>query len=79
MEEIGAGEKPNITWPENSVGGCTATQLSPIKRSNEPPNNLVPPLGTGGGDLVKKVIRIPLVKGRSSSNIISKIVKAYGR
>jgi len=55
LEEIGAGEKPNITWPENSVGGCSATQLSPIKRSNEPPNNLVPPLGTGGGDLVKKV------------------------
>ena len=32
-----------------------------------------------GRDLVKKVVRIPLVKGRSSSNIIAKIVKAYGR
>ncbi len=32
-----------------------------------------------GADLVKKVVRIPLVKGRSSSNIISKIVRAYGK
>jgi rfaE bifunctional protein nucleotidyltransferase chain/domain len=32
-----------------------------------------------GHDLVKKVVRIPLVKGRSSSNIIAKILKAYGR
>jgi rfaE bifunctional protein nucleotidyltransferase chain/domain len=32
-----------------------------------------------GRDLVKKVVRIPLVKGRSSSNIISKILKAYGK
>ena len=32
-----------------------------------------------GRDLVKKVVRIPLVKGRSSSSIIEKIVKAYGR
>jgi rfaE bifunctional protein nucleotidyltransferase chain/domain len=32
-----------------------------------------------GRNLVKKVVRIPLVKGRSSSNIISKILKAYGR
>ena len=30
-------------------------------------------------DLVKKVVRIPLVKGRSSSNIIAKILKAYGK
>ena len=32
-----------------------------------------------GRDLVKKVVRIPLVKGRSSSALIGKIVKAYGR
>jgi len=32
-----------------------------------------------GRDLVKKVVRIPLVKGRSSTNIIAKIVDAYGR
>lgn len=32
-----------------------------------------------GRDLVKKVVRIPLVKGRSSTNIIQKIVDAYGR
>ncbi len=31
-----------------------------------------------GRDLVKKVVRIPLVKGRSSSNTIAKILKAYG-
>ena len=32
-----------------------------------------------GRDLVKKVVRIPLVKGRSSSSIIAKILKAYGK
>lgn len=32
-----------------------------------------------GANLVKKVVRIPLVKGRSSSTIIAKIVRAYGR
>ncbi len=31
-----------------------------------------------GRDLVKKVVRIPLVKGRSTSALIQKIVKAYG-
>jgi len=32
-----------------------------------------------GRDLVKKVVRIPLVKGRSSSDVIQRILKAYGR
>ena len=32
-----------------------------------------------GRDLVKKVVRIPLVKGRSTSALIAKILKAYGR
>jgi len=32
-----------------------------------------------GNDLVKKVVRIPLVAGRSSSAMIQKILKAYGR
>lgn len=32
-----------------------------------------------GADLVKKVVRIPLVAGRSSSNMIAKIVRAYGK
>lgn len=31
-----------------------------------------------GRDLVKKVVRIPLVKGRSTSAIITKILVAYG-
>src|ERR1051326_5239282 len=31
-----------------------------------------------GRGLVKKVVRIPLVKGRSTTNLIAKIVKAYG-
>jgi D-beta-D-heptose 7-phosphate kinase/D-beta-D-heptose 1-phosphate adenosyltransferase len=31
-----------------------------------------------GRDLVKKVVRIPLVKGRSTSHLIAKILKAYG-
>jgi rfaE bifunctional protein nucleotidyltransferase chain/domain len=31
-----------------------------------------------GRDLVKKVVRIPLVKGRSTSRLIKKILKAYG-
>lgn len=43
LEEIGAGEAPNITWPENGVGGCSATAVSPILR------------GAGGGGVVKKV------------------------
>lgn len=30
-----------------------------------------------GRDLVKKVVRIPLVKGRSTSTMIQKILKAY--
>jgi rfaE bifunctional protein nucleotidyltransferase chain/domain len=32
-----------------------------------------------GRDLVKKVARIPLVKGRSTSALIGKILKAYGK
>jgi len=32
-----------------------------------------------GRDLVKKVVRIPLVKGRSTSAIIGKIIDAYGK
>lgn len=32
-----------------------------------------------GRDLVKKVVRIPLVKGRSTSAMIRKILKAYGK
>ena len=32
-----------------------------------------------GRNLVKKVVRIPLVQGRSTSNLIAKILKAYGR
>jgi len=31
-----------------------------------------------GRDLVKKAVRIPLVKGRSTSTMIEKILKAYG-
>jgi D-beta-D-heptose 7-phosphate kinase/D-beta-D-heptose 1-phosphate adenosyltransferase len=31
-----------------------------------------------GRDLVKKVVRIPLVQGRSTSNLIAKMLKAYG-
>jgi len=31
-----------------------------------------------GRDIVKKVVRIPLLKGRSTSNLIAKILKAYG-
>jgi len=32
-----------------------------------------------GRDLVKRVVRIPLVKGRSTSKLIGKILKAYGK
>jgi D-beta-D-heptose 7-phosphate kinase/D-beta-D-heptose 1-phosphate adenosyltransferase len=32
-----------------------------------------------GRDVVKKVVRIPLVKGRSTSALVEKILKAYGR
>lgn len=32
-----------------------------------------------GRDLVKKVVRIPLVKGRSTSALIQKVLKAYGK
>lgn len=32
-----------------------------------------------GRDLVKKVVRIPLVKGRSSTNLIAKLMRAYGK
>ena len=32
-----------------------------------------------GRDLVSRVVRIPLVKGRSTSALIRKIVKAYGK
>jgi D-beta-D-heptose 7-phosphate kinase/D-beta-D-heptose 1-phosphate adenosyltransferase len=32
-----------------------------------------------GRDLVKKVVRVPLVKGRSTSALIARILKAYGR
>ena len=31
-----------------------------------------------GRDLVQKVVRIPLVKGRSTSQLIAKILQAYG-
>jgi D-beta-D-heptose 7-phosphate kinase/D-beta-D-heptose 1-phosphate adenosyltransferase len=32
-----------------------------------------------GRDLVKRVVRIPLVKGRSSTDLIRKVLKAYGK
>ena len=32
-----------------------------------------------GRDLVKKVVRVPLAKGRSTTGLIEKILKAYGR
>ena len=32
-----------------------------------------------GRDVAKKVVRIPLIKGRSSSNLIDLIVRRYGR
>jgi D-beta-D-heptose 7-phosphate kinase/D-beta-D-heptose 1-phosphate adenosyltransferase len=32
-----------------------------------------------GREFVKKVVRVPLVKGRSSTSIVQKIVRAYGR
>src|SRR5262249_29789724 len=36
---------PNITWPENGVGGCKANELSPVVRA----------AGASGADLVAKV------------------------
>jgi rfaE bifunctional protein nucleotidyltransferase chain/domain len=42
-----------------------------VKGGDYQPNKIV------GRDLVKKVVRIPLMKGRSSTNIIQKILKAY--
>lgn len=51
-------------------------QLKPdilVKGGDYAPGQIV------GADLVKKVARIPLVKGRSSSNLITKIVRAYGK
>ena len=32
-----------------------------------------------GRDVVKKVVRIPLVEGRSTTHLIAKILKAYGQ
>jgi rfaE bifunctional protein nucleotidyltransferase chain/domain len=32
-----------------------------------------------GRELVKKVVRIPLVKGRSTTALVQKVLKAYGR
>lgn len=32
-----------------------------------------------GRELVKRVVRIPLVKGRSTSDLIKKVLKAYGK
>jgi len=43
LEEIGTGEKPNTTWPENGVAGCAANAVSPIVTA------------AGGGAVVKKV------------------------
>jgi ABC-type phosphate transport system substrate-binding protein len=43
LEEIGAGEKPNTTWPENGVAGCAANAVSPIVTA------------AGGGGVVKAV------------------------
>ena len=45
LEPIGAGGKPNITWPENGVGGCAAGTVSPVTTAGK--NN--------GTELVKKV------------------------
>ena len=42
---IGTGSKPNITWPENGVGGCGATTLSPV----------VTGAANGNGPLIEKV------------------------
>jgi rfaE bifunctional protein nucleotidyltransferase chain/domain len=37
------------------------------------------PAAIVGRDLVKKVVRVPLVAGRSTSAMVRKILKAYGR
>lgn len=42
---IGAESKPNITWPENGVGGCGANALSPLLTGDT----------NGNGAVVKKV------------------------
>ncbi len=42
---IGAESKPNITWPENGVGGCKATELSPLLRG----------ASKGNGPVVEKI------------------------
>ena len=45
LEAIGADGKPNTVWPENGVGGCGSSTVSP----------LVTAAGSGGANLVAKV------------------------
>jgi ABC-type phosphate transport system substrate-binding protein len=56
LRPVGEEEKPNITWPENGVGGCSANALSPVTTAGK----------KGNTELVKKLNTIDGAIGYSS-------------
>lgn len=65
-----------VTWFAEDTPYNLIKRLRPdilVKGGDWKPGSIV------GADLVKKVVRIPLVKGRSTSIIIQDIARKYGR
>lgn len=65
-----------VTWFEQDTPYELIARLHPdvlVKGGDYPLNKIV------GRERVKKVARIPLLKGRSTSALVAKILKAYGR
>jgi rfaE bifunctional protein nucleotidyltransferase chain/domain len=76
--ELMAALKPVdvVTWFGEDTPYALIKRLKPdilVKGGDWKPGSIV------GADLVKKVVRIPLVKGRSTSAIIQDIARKYGR
>jgi rfaE bifunctional protein nucleotidyltransferase chain/domain len=65
-----------VTWFEEDTPQKLIAKLRPdilVKGGDYSLKRIV------GRELVKKVIRVPLVKGRSTSALVAKIMRAYGR
>lgn len=65
-----------VTWFTEDTPRRLIERLRPdvlVKGGDWAPQNIV------GREFVKKVVRVPLLKGRSTSGIIDTIVRRYGR
>ena len=65
-----------VTWFDEDTPYGLIARLKPdilVKGGDYPLHKIV------GRDLVKKVVRVPLLQGRSTSALIRKVLKAHGR